>query len=74
MADANITRNRKKRGRPKGAMGLAPAMVVVAIRLPDALCDQMDEWGSERGMTRSASIRRWIENGVNESWKPKEGD
>lgn len=42
--------------------------------LPEPLCDQVDEWGAERGMTRSASIRRWIENGVKERWKPRKGD
>ena len=34
------------------------------------MVDQIDEWGAERGMTRSASLRRWIENGVKERWKP----
>ena len=51
-----------------------PAMDVMALRLPAALTDQIDEWGAERGMTRSASIRRWIENGVKERWKPRKGD
>ena len=45
-------------------------MAVIALRLPNDLVDQIDEWGAERGMTRSASLRRWIENGVTERWKP----
>ena len=28
-------------------------MAVIAIRLPNELIDQIDEWGAERGMTRS---------------------
>jgi hypothetical protein len=71
MTEASIKRITKKRGRPKGAAGSVPAMVVVPVRLPEDLCDLVDEWGAERGMTRSASIRRWIENGVNERWKPR---
>ena len=47
-----------------------PAMAVIAIRLPNELIDQIDEWGAERGMTRSESIRRWIKNGVDEPWRP----
>jgi hypothetical protein len=45
-------------------------MAVIAIRLPNELIDQIDEWGAERGMTRSESIRRWIKNGVDERWRP----
>lgn len=45
-------------------------MAIIALRLPNDLLDQIDEWGAERGMTRSASLRRWIENGVTERWKP----
>ena len=60
----------KKRGRPKGAKGALAAMAVIAIRLPPDLVDQIDDWGAERGMTRSESLRRWVENGVNERWKP----
>ena len=45
-------------------------MAIIAIRLPNELIDQIDEWGAERGMTRSESIRRWIENGVDERWRP----
>src|SRR3954471_11426566 len=70
MTDAKETPVTKKKGRPKGAKGALPAMAVIAIRLPTDLVDQIDEWGAERGMTRSASLRRWIENGVNERWKP----
>jgi hypothetical protein len=65
MSDASRKDRPRKGGRP--ATGRDP---VIAIRIPEALCDQVDEWGAERGMTRSASIRRWIENGVNERWKP----
>jgi hypothetical protein len=74
MADASNKRITKKRGRPKGATGPEPPMVVMALRLPAALADLIDEWGSERGMNRSASIRRWIENGVRERWKPRMDD
>jgi hypothetical protein len=70
MSNARENRITKKRGRPKGAKGALPAMAVIAIRLPTDLVDLIDEWGAERGMTRSASLRRWIENGVNERWKP----
>ena len=45
-------------------------MAVIAIKLPNELIDQIDEWGAERGMTRSESIRRWIKNGVDERWRP----
>ena len=45
-------------------------MAVIPIRLPNELIDQIDEWGAERGMTRSESIRRWIKNGVDERWRP----
>ena len=45
-------------------------MAVIAIRLPNELINQIDEWGAERGMTRSESIRRWIKNGVDEPWRP----
>ena len=47
-----------------------PETAVIAIRLPTELIDQIDEWGAERGMTRSESIRRWIKNGVDERWRP----
>ena len=47
-----------------------PEMAITAIRLPNELIDQIDEWGAERGMTRSESIRRWIKNGVDERWRP----
>jgi len=67
MSENRVT---KKSGRPVGAKGLLPAMAVIAIRLPTDLIDQIDEWGAERGMTRSQSIRRWLENGVDEHWKP----
>ena len=45
-------------------------MAVIAIKLPNELIDEIDEWGAERGMTRSESIRRWIKNGVDEPWRP----
>ena len=70
MSDAKQNRITRKRGRSEGAKGALPAMVIIALRLPNDLVDQIDEWGAERGMTRSASLRRWIENGVTERWKP----
>ena len=45
-------------------------MAVIPIRLPNELINQIDEWGAERGMTRSESIRRWIKNRVDERWRP----
>ena len=47
----------RKKGRPKGAKGILPAMAVIALRLPTWLSDLIDEWGAERGMTRSESLR-----------------
>ena len=70
MSDAKPNRIIKKRVRSKGATSALPAMAVIALKLPNDLVDQIDEWGAERGMTRSASLRRWIENGVTERWKP----
>ena len=70
MSDAKPNRIIKKRVRSKGASSALPAMAVIALRLPNGLVDQIDEWGAERGMTRSASLRRWIENGATERWKP----
>jgi hypothetical protein len=32
--------------------------------------EDADEWAAERGLSRSAAIRRWIENGIMERWKP----
>lgn len=58
----------KKPGRP--ATGRDP---VYAVRLPKELMDEADAWAKARHVTRSWAIRRWIENGVMERWRPPKG-
>jgi predicted transcriptional regulator len=65
MKKSNKSVIRKRPGRP--ATGQDP---VLAIRLPAALVADVDQWAGKRDMTRSAAIRRWIENGLSERWRP----
>lgn len=55
---------KKKLGRP--STGRDPVM---ALRLPKALAAAADKWAAERGLTRSAAIRQWIEYGLAERWR-----
>jgi len=71
MADASNKRITKKRGRPKGAVGKVPAMVVVPVRLPASLLLKLDEWVALARRSRSEAIRLWIENGLLQ--KPRRG-
>lgn len=62
------TRIPKKRGRK--ATGVDP---VWSFRFPRELMDEADEWAAARGLSRSHAIRRWIEKGVMEKWRPPKG-
>ena len=50
---------KKRRGRP--ATGKDP---LIALRLPPALIKRLDDWAKENGVSRSAAIRGFIENGL----------
>jgi Arc/MetJ-type ribon-helix-helix transcriptional regulator len=57
----SVAANKKSRGRPKKAGGVAP---VSAVRLPHELTEEVDKWGEDHGLSRSEAIRRLVELGL----------
>ena len=59
---------KRKLGRP--ATGRDP---LVALRVPKAVIERLDEWSTEAGISRSEAIRHMIEDGLKKVRKPSKG-